>query len=320
MVKDTRKGLEFSYNCLDLLSEVKRNGECVSSYLYSADGTKLGVRNVDGGSGYDYVGSLIYKKEDGISVLEAAYFADGELKTNAVHYTLTDHLGSIRAIVDSSGIIQEQNDYYPFGSKHVNTSYASNGNRYTFNGKERQDLLDLNMYDFGARMYASDIARWSTVDPLAEDYYSQSIFGYCLGCPIRFIDPTGTFATDFYDQYGELIVSTNDGSNEIVVAPEERVDEFRKNVYWASSSILNDPNWNAWWADEFKGTQSYLSSLSFEQRSLLDRIDTAWGRKNAINYWLNPTIGNYFVAQASIALGQYTNPELLLGGSYGRDK
>ena len=72
MVKDTRKGLEFSYNCLDLLSEVKRNGECVSSYLYSADGTKLGVRNVDGGSGYDYVGSLIYKKEDGISVLEVA--------------------------------------------------------------------------------------------------------------------------------------------------------------------------------------------------------------------------------------------------------
>ena len=315
MIKDTRKGLEFSYNCLDLLSEVKRNGECVSSYLYSADGTKLGVRNVDGGSGYDYVGSLIYKKEDGISVLEAAYFADGELKTNAVHYTLTDHLGSIRAIVDSSGIIQEQNDYYPFGSKHVNTSYASNGNRYTFNGKERQDLLDLNMYDFGARMYASDIARWSTVDPLAEDYYSQSIFGYCLGCPIRFIDPTGTFATDFYDQYGELIVSTNDGSNEIVVVPEERLNEFKGNVYWASSGILNDPGWNAWWADEFKGTQSYLSSLSSEQLSLLDRIDTAWGRKNAVNYWLNPTMGNYFVAQASIALGQYTNPELLLGGA-----
>ena len=49
-LKDTRKGLDFSYNCLDLLSEVKRNNQIVSSYLYSADGTKFGVRNGDGSS------------------------------------------------------------------------------------------------------------------------------------------------------------------------------------------------------------------------------------------------------------------------------
>ena len=217
--------------------------------------------------------------------------------------------------MDANGTIQEQNDYYPFGSQHVNVSYASNNNRFLFSGKEQQDLLDLNTYDFDARMYHSDIARWTTVDPLCEDYYSQSLFGYCLGNPIRFIDPTGSFATDFYDQYGELIVHTDNGSDDVVIVPEEKVDEFKKNVYWASSGILNDPGWNAWWADEFAGTESYLRGLSFDQLSLLGQIDTALGKRNAIKYWLNPTMGNYFVAQASIALGQYSNPELLLAGA-----
>ena len=69
--------------------------------------------------------------------LEATHFTDGQLKAVGVNYTLTDHLGSVRAIVDVNETIQEQNDYYPFGNQHVNTSYASGENRYTFNEKEK---------------------------------------------------------------------------------------------------------------------------------------------------------------------------------------
>ena len=156
-----------------------------------ANGTKLSVRNGNGNTGYDYDGSFVYTVTDNTPTLEAAHFAGGQLKANGVNYTLTDHLGSVRSIVDATRTIQEQNDYYPFGSRHVNAGYASNGNRYKFSGKERQDMSDLNRYDFGARMYASDIARWSTVDPLCEDYYSQSLFHYCGNNPIGFIDSFG---------------------------------------------------------------------------------------------------------------------------------
>ena len=171
MKKDSRKSLTFNYNYLNLLSVVKENNAVKASYRYLADGTKVSVRNGNGNTGYDYEGSFVYTVTNNTPTLEAAHFTDGQLKATGVNYTLTDHLGSVRALVDANGTLLEQNDYYPFGSRHVNVSYVSSDNRYTFSGKESQDLLDLNTYDFGARMYDSSIARWATVDPLCEDYY-----------------------------------------------------------------------------------------------------------------------------------------------------
>ena len=195
-----------------MLYQVKKDNALKATYQYMANGTKLSVRNGNGNTGYDYDGSFVYTVTDNTLTLEAAHFAGGQLKPTGVNYTLTDHLGSVRAVVDATGTIQEQNDYYPFGSKHVNTGYASNDNRYTFNGKERQDLLDLNTYDFGARMYDSDIARWTTVDPLCEDYYSQSLFNYCGNDPVNNITKTGFNAPDqiISDAFvPQLVNSTN---------------------------------------------------------------------------------------------------------------
>ena len=202
LIKDMRKGLEFSYNCLNLLSEVKENGIVKAIYQYLADGTKLSVRNGNGNVGYDYDGSFVYAIADNISNLEAAHFADGQIKVEEVNYTLTDHLGSVRAIVDANGTVLEQNDYYPFGSKHMNTSYVSTNNRYAFSGKEEQDLLDLNTYDFGARMYDSNLARWMSVDPLCEDYYFYSLYSYCNNLPTSAIDING---------YSTWVINVGDG-------------------------------------------------------------------------------------------------------------
>lgn len=102
-----------------------------------------------------------------------------------------------------------------------------------------------------------------------------------------------------------------------MIVPEERLDEFMANVRWCTDAMLNNPDWNDWWADEFIDTWSYMDKLTFEQRSMLGMIDTAWGRRNAIRYWLNPDAGllDFAWVGLSIALGQYTNPELVLAGA-----
>ena len=197
--------MTFNYNALNLLSVVKENNAVKASYRYLADGTKTSVRNGNGNTGYDYEGSFVYTVTNNIPTLEAAHFVDGQLKATGVNYTLTDHLGSVRALVDANGTLLEQNDYYPFGSQHVNASYASSDNRYTFSGKESQDLLDLNTYDFGARMYDGNTARWATVDPLCEDYYSLSLYNYCGSNPVINIDVVGTFASPYYDFSGNFL-------------------------------------------------------------------------------------------------------------------
>lgn len=73
--------------------------------------------------------------------------------------------------------------------------------KYKYNGKEYQDELGLNMYDYGARNYDPALGRWMNIDPLAEKSRRWSTYTYCYNNPLVFVDYDGMFATpptDFF--------------------------------------------------------------------------------------------------------------------------
>lgn len=138
-------------------------------------------------------------------------------------FNYTDHLGNVRLSyedIDKNGIlgneetviwggvganayvdyispIIEENNYYPFGLKHEGYIYtAPTDNKYKFNGKELQDELGLNMYDYGSRLYDPARAGWSNIDPLAEKMRRHSPYNYCFDNPMRFTDPDGMAPDD----------------------------------------------------------------------------------------------------------------------------
>jgi RHS repeat-associated protein len=57
-------------------------------------------------------------------------------------------------------------------------------NSYLYNGKELQDELGLDWYDYGARFYDAGIGRYFTIDPLTEWHFSITPYHYCFNKPI----------------------------------------------------------------------------------------------------------------------------------------
>ncbi len=51
--------------------------------------------------------------------------------------------------------------------------------------------MEVGWYDYGARFYDAQIGRWHSVDPLAEEYYSQSPFHFSGNNPIYYVDDNG---------------------------------------------------------------------------------------------------------------------------------
>ena len=184
MTKDLNKGISsITYNSLNLPQTVNISNS-INTYVYSAMGTKLSVSQPNKKT--DYVGNMIYENNTLQRVLvDGGYY---EPSTSKYYFYLTDHLGNNRVVADQTGAVVQTNHYYPFGMSFadgVNTDKQP----YKYNGKELDTDRGLNWYDYDARQY--DGIRFTTVDPLAEKYYSISPYAYCANNPIRYTDPTG---------------------------------------------------------------------------------------------------------------------------------
>ncbi len=62
-------------------------------------------------------------------------------------------------------------------------------------GKEWIEAHGYDNYDYGARNYYPAIMRFTTIDPMAEKYYSVSPYAYCANNPVNAIDLHGDTIT-----------------------------------------------------------------------------------------------------------------------------
>lgn len=103
----------------------------------------------------------------------------------------------------------QKTHYYPFGSSFAVTTGADK-QPYKYNGKKLDQMHGLNLYDYSARYYESAVGRFTSVDPLAEKYYSISPYAYVMNNPMRYIDPDG--CSTHTDSLGHVVAVYNDGN------------------------------------------------------------------------------------------------------------
>jgi RHS repeat-associated protein len=192
MITDNSKGTGTTYNLLDLPKSIPTLN---TTYVYDANGQKL--RRVIGTAVTDYIDGIQYDGTTGAETISFIRTEEGRAIPNGAtaynyEYNISDHLGDTRLTFDSStgaSRLVQQDNYMPFGMDiSVGTATAPQ-NLYLYNNKELQ--TNTQLVDYGARFYDPVVARWTTVDPLAEKSRRFSSYVYVENNPIRNIDPDG---------------------------------------------------------------------------------------------------------------------------------
>ena len=261
MTFDGRTGMSLEWNDLGLVEKVSLNDTVLVNYSYLADGTKVSALDGDG-DGLLYLGSLIYRKTGSNISLESAGFAGGRFVAREtspgvssmvpmIH--VTDHLGSVRAVVDGiSGAVVETNDYYPFGSRwNTTASLTDNSNRFRYNSKEEQFRFGTPYIDYGARQYDPVLGRWFAQDPLSEKYYGISPYAFCNNNSVKNIDSDGNIpflanlvggVASVVVEYGGQVIGNMIEKGEIKGAAFTDVDITDLGVAFAEGFVTSGTN------------------------------------------------------------------------------
>lgn len=155
-------------------------------------------------------------------------------------------------------------------------------NAYQYNGKELNSDFGLDWLDYGARWYDASIARWSTIDPLAEDYQSFSPYNYVLNNPLIFIDPDGRSPQyQIVNSNGDILYEEKDADGNVI-------DDG--NVYLAKDGVTNVKALVKE-GDKLKagGTSSNLTALTQDykivgtDKQIMDYVKSQVKFSNALN-------------------------------------
>ena len=202
---------------------MKSGSTVKQKFAYLADGRKLlslddikSNDNIDKDGGLAYIGSSVFIINEGkYDGFESTSFSAGRIVRSGsgytVQYHITDHLGSVRAVLNQSMTVLEQNDYYPFGLRHPNSALKTTTNRYRYNGKE--EIAAYATSDYGARQYSAEFCQWLQVDPLAESFSSISPYAFVANNPILLVDPDGRYPR-WNGKYGDECGYYDSNTNE----------------------------------------------------------------------------------------------------------
>jgi len=101
---------------------------------------------------------------------------------------LTDNIGSVRELVTTSGTVEDQITYDPFGNI-LSESNASNGDRFKYTGEPWDSAIGLQ-YNLN-RYYNPGDGRWVSQDPTAFAGGDDNLYRYVQNGPPDGVDPTG---------------------------------------------------------------------------------------------------------------------------------
>jgi RHS repeat-associated protein len=185
----------YTWNARNQLAGISKTG-FTASFTYDSFGRRTGKTINGTTTNFLYDGLNPVQEKNGTTVTANLLTGLGidEFFTRTdgvgVRSLLPDALGSTVALGDSTGTLQTQYTYEPFGFT-TQTGSAST-NSYKFTGRE-DDGSGLMYYR--ARHYQPRLQRFVSEDPIGFLGGDANLYGYVFGDPVSLVDPLGLWST-----------------------------------------------------------------------------------------------------------------------------
>jgi RHS repeat-associated protein len=114
------------------------------------------------------------------------FYAQGMQVASTNYYYTRDHLGSIRELTNSAGVVQARYDYDPYGRRTKLSGTLDADFGFTGHYYHQRSGLHLALF----RAYDADLGRWISRDPIGEQG-GINLYGYVGNNPVEIVDPLG---------------------------------------------------------------------------------------------------------------------------------
>jgi len=142
-------------------------------------------------------GMTICEEKNASDAVTKAYFREGVQMNGVDYYYTRDHLGSVREVTGTNGVVLAEYSYDPYGLQTETSGTMTFDIGFTGQYYHQPSGLLLAPY----RGYSATLGRWISRDPLANAEMRQgpNLYAYVLNDPICRVDPLGlwTFSLGF---------------------------------------------------------------------------------------------------------------------------